>query len=92
MSPYRLRVAPGAVRVLERIPPSASRAVVSLMAGQLLEDPHRLGKALLRELQGLFSARRGPYRIIYALDEAARVVVVLRLSHRADAYRAGSPG
>ncbi len=62
------------------------------MTGQLLEDPHRMGKALLRELHGLFSARRGPYRIIYALDETARIVVVLRISHRADAYRGGSFG
>ncbi len=88
MNRHQLRMAPGAVRVLERLPPGASHAVVAFVTGELLDDPLRVGKALKRELQGLFSARRGPYRIIYAVDETAGAVVIVRISHRADAYRA----
>jgi mRNA-degrading endonuclease RelE of RelBE toxin-antitoxin system len=33
------------------------------------------------------SARRGMYRIIYEIDESQGLVVVLRIEHRATAYR-----
>jgi mRNA-degrading endonuclease RelE of RelBE toxin-antitoxin system len=32
-------------------------------------------------------ARRGAYRIIYRLDTEAQTVRVVRIEHRADAYR-----
>jgi len=46
-----------------------------------------VGKPLRRDLKGLWSARRGPYRVVDEIDEAARRVVVLRIDHRADVYR-----
>lgn len=51
------------------------------------ESPYRAGKRLLGELDGLFSARRGDYRIIYSIDEAANIVIVHRIQHRHSAYR-----
>ncbi len=36
---------------------------------------------------GCRAARRSDYRIIYRLDEEQRLVEVLVVSHRADAYR-----
>jgi mRNA-degrading endonuclease RelE of RelBE toxin-antitoxin system len=32
-------------------------------------------------------ARRGPYRIVYDIDDDRRAVRVLRIDHRADIYR-----
>jgi mRNA interferase RelE/StbE len=32
-------------------------------------------------------ARRGPYRVIYTLEEETRTVRVLAVAHRADVYR-----
>jgi mRNA interferase RelE/StbE len=46
-----------------------------------------VGKPLRRDLKGLWSARRGPYRVVDEIDETARRVVVLRIDHRADVYR-----
>jgi mRNA interferase RelE/StbE len=34
-----------------------------------------------------FSARRGTYRVIYRIDDKARVVPVVDVAHRRDAYR-----
>ena len=34
-----------------------------------------------------FSARRGTYRVIYRIDDKARVVTVVDVAHRRDAYR-----
>ena len=40
-----------------------------------------------RELVGLYSARRGPYRLLFRIDEEARRVYVVDIDHRADIYR-----
>jgi mRNA-degrading endonuclease RelE of RelBE toxin-antitoxin system len=51
-------------------------------------EPHRVGRPLRRELEGYRSARRGAYRVVYAIDEAQHAVLVVRIEHRADVYRA----
>ena len=45
------------------------------------------GKPLQRELAGRWTARRGGYRVLYAIDEEARRVTVLAADHRRDVYR-----
>ena len=42
---------------------------------------------LARELAGLWSARRGTYRVIYSIDEEEMIVSVTRIANRASAYR-----
>lgn len=82
-----LVVAPSAERSLTRLPEKAAAAVVEFMVGPLTEDPKRVGHRLRRELEGLWAARRGPYRVVYEIEEPAREVRVLRIDHRADIYR-----
>ncbi len=36
---------------------------------------------------GLWSARRGSFRVIYAIDDTARIVSVVRVDHRRDVHR-----
>ena len=88
MEAYRLLVASSAERTLRRLPEAAAAAMVEFMTGPLLENPMRVGKPLMFELEGFLSARRGPYRVIYRVDEAERAVRVVRIEHRADVYRA----
>ena len=76
-----------AVRDLDRIPPRIVPAVIEFAFGDLARNPHRVGKRLERELAGLYSARRGPYRILYEIYEEEVRVIVIRVDHRADAYR-----
>ena len=84
---YGLRVTGPAERQLNGLPAGTAAAIVEFLLGALLDNPHRLGGELQRELAGLRSARRGAYRIIYEIDESRRLVVVLRIEHRATAYR-----
>ena len=84
---YTLRVASPAERHLNRLPEGTAAAIVEFMLGALLENPHPLGGAMQRELAGMRSARRGVYRIIYAIDNTERLVIVYRVEHRATAYR-----
>lgn len=84
--PWRVQVAGPAVRDIERLPQKYATAVVEMLS-TLAENPKRLGKPLRFELEGRWSARRGPYRVIYTIDEEARAVTVLAVAHRADVYR-----
>ena len=88
MSPrsWRLVVASPTARDLERLPEKAAAAVVESFQA-IAGDPRRIGKPLRFELEGLWSARRGPYRVIYRLDEGERVVTVVAVGHRANIYR-----
>jgi mRNA interferase RelE/StbE len=85
--PWGLIVAPSVDRSLARLPQKAAAAIVEFMLGPLVEDPRRVGHPLRRELEGLWAARRGPYRVVYEIDDEARAVHVLRVDHRADVYR-----
>jgi mRNA-degrading endonuclease RelE of RelBE toxin-antitoxin system len=84
---WNLVVAPSAEKVLARLPKKIAAAVVEFMLGPPVENPYRVGHELQRELIGLWAARRGPYRLVYEIDDAAREVHVLRIDHRADIYR-----
>ncbi len=85
---YRLRTTPTVRRALaETLPESVAAAAYEFMVGPLLVQPHRVGKRLLPPLDDRFSARRGTYRIIYRIDDDARVVTVVDVGHRRDVYR-----
>ncbi len=84
---YQVVLSPGARRTLaERLPVAVAAAVLEFIAGPLAENPHRVGKPLGAELKGLFSARRGAYRVLYRIDDSALLVRVERIDHRADVY------
>jgi mRNA-degrading endonuclease RelE of RelBE toxin-antitoxin system len=46
-----------------------------------------VGKSLRGDLAGVWSARRGTYRVLYRLRDDPREVIVLRIEHRRDVYR-----
>jgi mRNA-degrading endonuclease RelE of RelBE toxin-antitoxin system len=81
-----LLVAPPARRQIDRLPISVAAAVVETLDA-VVSNPRRLGKPLRFELEGYLSARRGPYRIIYRIDDASRSITVVAVAHRADVYR-----
>lgn len=84
---YEVRLASPARRDLRSVPPRIVPAIVEFLYGELARNPKRVGKALERELEGYWSARRGPYRIIYRIDDDQLIVLVVNVDHRADVYR-----
>jgi mRNA-degrading endonuclease RelE of RelBE toxin-antitoxin system len=86
--PYDYGFAPRAVRDLEKLPESVAAACVEFIAGPLRDNPRRLGKPLLRgQWVGLWTARRGSYRVIYRLDDDRRRIQVVHIDHRSHVYR-----
>ena len=84
--PWSLILAGPAGRDIESLPEKYATAIVDLLP-TIAAGPRRLGKPLKFELEGRWAARRGPYRVIYALDEEQRLARVLAVAHRADVYR-----
>ena len=77
---------PTGKRALVRLPEKAAAAVVEFVYGALAENPRRVGEPLRFELEGMHSARRGDFRIIYRISDRVTIVAI---EHRADAYRPG---
>jgi len=74
-------------RALARLPEKVATATVEFLYGSLAASPHRAGKPLRLGLDGLHSARRGDYRVIYRIDDQHRRVDVVAIEHRSDIYR-----
>lgn len=89
MSPGDFEIAwtASARRSLNRLPEKVATAVVEFAYGSLAANPARVGKPLRLELEGLHSARRGDYRIIYRIERGPHRVAVIAVEHRSDAYR-----
>ena len=86
--PYEIVLTPPARRAIaDDLPEAVAVAVIGFVTTALLDNPHRVGKPLRDDLAGIWSARRGTYRVLYRIREDSREVVVLRVDHRRDAYR-----
>lgn len=85
---YRVVVSRSAGRQLaEHLPESAAAACVEFIFGPLAANPHRVGAPLRAPFAGHWRARRGEYRVRYRIDDVDRVVYILDVDHRRDAYR-----
>ncbi len=84
---FDLRVTGPAERQLARLSEGTAAAIVEFMLGALIETPYRVGGPLQRELEGMRSARRGAYRVLYEIDEDVAAVVIHRIEHRSTVYR-----
>jgi mRNA-degrading endonuclease RelE of RelBE toxin-antitoxin system len=84
---YEVEITPEGLRHLNRIPEKVRGAVLEAILGSIAENPQRAGKPLKGELEGLYSARRGEFRVIYEVDESSRIVLVHRAQHRRRPYR-----
>jgi len=84
---YQIWLSGSARRDLARLPERVLRAVLAFLDGPLAENPQGIGKPLVGELQGLHSARRGSFRVLYEISDSEVLVLVVRIAHRAEAYR-----
>ena len=84
---YEVVFVPRARKDLERLNAKIADAVIEFAFGELARNPRRVGKPLQRELAGFMSARRGPYRVLYVIDDEQSMVIVVRVAHRGVAYK-----
>lgn len=84
---YEVEITPEGLRHLNRLPEKVREAALAAILGPIADNPQLLGKPLLGELEGMRSARRGDYRIIYEILEEETIVLIHRVQHRRDVYR-----
>ncbi len=84
---YEVKITPSGLRHLDRLPNKIRDAALATIFGPMAENPQRVGKPLMDELESLRSARRGDYRIVYEILEDEMAVVIHRVQHRRHVYR-----
>ncbi len=86
MPSYRVVLARSARKELERLPGTVAARVLDALE-ELEEQPRPVGSKKLRGSEDLWRVRIGDYRVIYAINDVSRLVDVLVIRHRRDAYR-----
>jgi mRNA interferase RelE/StbE len=72
--------------MLSALPKAEQRQVDAKILG-LAEDPRPPGVKKLEGGSGLYRIRSGDYRILYQIEDAASVVLVVCVGNRRDVYR-----
>ena len=78
--PYRVDLSPAALRQLRKLPPATPRAFADPILALAIE-PRPPGATPLVD-SDWWRLRIGDLRIVYAIDDAKRLVVVLRVARR----------
>lgn len=82
---YRLLIKRSAERDLRRLPqPLFLRINEAIRA--LANEPRPSGTRKLKGALGGWRLRVGDYRIVYQVDDTARIVTIVRVRHRRDVY------
>ena len=88
MGGYELLIKPSAVEEIERISGKANRRRVVGRIQDLANDPRPKG---CRKLVGRerYRVRQGACRIVNAVDDLERTVLIVKVGRRGDVYRRG---
>ena len=82
---YRVELRRAAQRALDRLPGKDFTAVVADIA-RLADNPRLRGVEKIKQA-GLWRIRQGDYRVVYSIDDAGKLVIILRVGHRREIYR-----
>ena len=76
-----------AQRDMARLPTRVVMAVLVYVDERLAQNPLGLCKPLAGDLQGIWTARNGDYRLLLRVDEGSQTIAILHVDHRAHVYR-----
>jgi mRNA interferase RelE/StbE len=82
---YRLEVSHTAHRQISRLPAQTQERINKVIA-RLAENPRTPGVKKLTAREG-YRVRVGDYRILYQIDDDAKLVIIYRVMARGDVYR-----
>jgi len=83
---YTIDVRPRARRSLRQLDPSVQETIAQVIDG-LATDPRPPGFLPLTGHRPYLRLRSGDYRVIYTVDDGARVVTIAAVGHRREIYR-----
>ncbi len=86
MAEYDLRIGRSAERELENLEPQMGRRILAAVETLASEPRPRQARKLVGSADS-FRLRIGQYRVLYQVDDSARMVTVIAVGHRRDIYR-----
>lgn len=86
MESYELFIKPSAAKELEALGRKSDRTRIVNKIYTLKDRPRPQGCEKLTG-QDRYRIRQGQFRILYVIDDNARVVTVVKIGHRRDVYR-----
>jgi mRNA interferase RelE/StbE len=82
---HKIELRRKAQQALDKLPGNDFDAVLETLKG-LAETSRPRGVEKIKSA-GLWRVRQGNYRIVYSIDDARKIVTVLRIGHRREIYR-----
>ncbi|MBF0384771.1 MAG: type II toxin-antitoxin system RelE/ParE family toxin [Candidatus Omnitrophica bacterium] len=82
---YHLKIIPQAEKDLDKIPRQSFAKIRNTILN-LGKNPRPHGAVKLTEVEG-YRVRFGDYRILYRIDDGAKIIYIYRVRHRKDVYR-----
>jgi mRNA interferase RelE/StbE len=76
-----------AVKELDAVEPKKHRQRLVAAIGRLADDPRPAGCEKLAGTEDAYRIRSGDYRMVFVIDDDARVVRVVKVGHRREVYR-----
>ena len=84
---YRITLAPAAARQLRKFDPQVRRRIQAALE-LLSSNPRPPAATQLVGGAGEWRIRTGDYRIVYEIEDEQLLVLVLRMGHRSEIYKA----
>ena len=85
MSSYTVQVKPSAQRELEALPDDVLPRVLQKME-TLRESPRPAGCKKLKGYKDQWRVRVGAWRVVYIIDDTAKLISITRIAHRREVY------
>lgn len=85
MDSYAVELKPSARKELESLPDTVLARVVRKVES-LANDPRPAGCKKLKGYKDQWRVRIGDWRVVYIIDDAARLLSVTRIAHRREVY------
>jgi mRNA interferase RelE/StbE len=84
---YSVLIKTSAAKELEAVEPRAVRIRIVSRIQSLGRTPRPSGSQKLAGDAERYRIRQGAYRIVYSVDDEARMVEVVKIGHRCEVYR-----
>ena len=84
---YTIYIPTKAGKVLRAIPERLRIRIIEKI-GALAANPYPDGVVKIQGTESLYRIRMGEYRIIYRVDDGELVILVVKVGHRSEVYRA----
>jgi mRNA interferase RelE/StbE len=86
MNDYEVLFARAAVKELEALPSKLAIKILESIESPAF-DPRPRGCKKLEGSEDLWRIRKGAYRVLYSIEDESRIVDIVAIRHRRDAYR-----